>query len=453
MLFINMKKFLLFLVAVMAMTMTLNARTVVIDEGFENGISNDIWTQEFVEGQMPWAVESEDDVLSHPSSVHEGTHRAYLRNPGSETLGYKTRLVSKVMDLRPTKVYMPELTFWYANTKWGADCDTLRVLYRTSARGQWKQLGEYSRSVSQWQRVKIALPEVGQNYQIAFEGTDNLGHGIVLDEIKLQSAPECTVPYDLMVLNKGAGKVNLFWSASFDADNFEVIISRDTIDPDMIADIEENDADRIVYHELVSGDVTNVDLLLESGEFYLAYVRSICEDENSAWSSEQSKDGPFGFRVRVAKQIPFTENFNYLSNKNRDDDWAWGNNLSGDVVTPYVNSAATGNSRANYSPDMTAAVIFSGALGSPSTFIPADRYVYLATPALADTLNENFHINQCQVHFWATVYTYTGRQYGRSIMVGVMEDPDDITTFRPVDTVSVWGNRTFQENIVDLSSY
>ena len=168
MLFINMKKFLLFLVAVMAMTMTLNARTVVIDEGFENGISDDIWTQEFVEGQMPWAVESEDDVLSHPSSVHEGTHRAYLRNPGSETLGYKTRLVSKVMDLRPTKVYMPELTFWYANTKWGADCDTLRVLYRTSARGQWKQLGEYSRSVSQWQRVKIALPEVGQNYQIAF---------------------------------------------------------------------------------------------------------------------------------------------------------------------------------------------------------------------------------------------------------------------------------------------
>lgn len=449
-----MKKFLLMLFAAfMAGTMSLSARTVVIDEGFENGIQDDVWTQEFVMGNMPWAVESEDDLLSHPSSVHEGTHRAYLRNTTGETLGYKTRLVSKVMDLRPTKVYMPELTFWYASPKWGADCDTLRVLYRTSARGQWKQLGEYSRSVTQWQRVKIALPEVGQTYQIAFEGTDNLGHGIVLDEIKLQSAPECTVPYDLMVLNKGAGKVNLFWSASFDADNFEVIITRDTIDPDMVADIEENDADRIVFHELVSGDVTNCDLLLESGEFYLAYVRSICEDENSAWSSEQSKDGPFGFRVRVAKQIPFMENFNYPSNKNRDDDWAWGNNLPNNIVTPYVNSAATGNSRANYSPDTTSAVIFSGAFGSPSTFIPADRYVYVATPALADTLNENFHINQCQVHFWATVYTYTGRQYGRSIMVGVMEDPDDITTFRPVDTVSVWGNRTFQEFIVDLSSY
>ena len=448
----NMKKLLLFLVAVLAMTTTLSARTIVIDEGFENGISEEVWTQEFVAGHMAWAVESQDDGLAYPNTVHEGTHRAYLRNNTSETLGYKTRLVSKVMDLRPTKVYMPELVFWYANVKWGADCDTLRVLYRTGSRAQWKQLGEYSRSVSTWQRVKIALPEVGQTYQIAFEGTDNLGHGIVLDDIKLQSAPECTVPYDLMIFNKGAGRVNLSWSASFDADNFEVIISRDTIDPDMVAEIEETEPDRIVYHELVSGEVTNTDLLLESGEFYLAYVRSICEDENSAWSSEQSKDGPFGFRVRVAKQIPFSEKFNYPSGKTRDNDWAWGNNLN-NVVSPYVNSAAAGNARANFSPDTTAAVIFSGALNSASTFIPADRYVYVATPALADTLNEDFHINQCQAHFWATVYTYTGRQYGRSIMVGVMEDPDDITTFRPVDTVSVWGNRTFQENIVDLSSY
>ena len=447
-----MKKFVLFLVAILAVTTTLNARVVLIDEGFENGISEDVWTQEFVAGQMPWAVESEAEGLSHPSDVHGGSYRAYLRNNTSETLGYKTRLISKVMDLRPTKVYMPELVFWYANTKWGADCDTLRVLYRTGSRAPWKQLGEYARSASTWQRVKIALPEVGQTYQIAFEGTDNLGHGIVLDDIKLQSAPECTVPYDLMVFNKGAGKVNLSWSASFDADNFEIIITRDTIDPELIEEIEVLHPELIVYHDLVSGEVTNHDLLLESGEFYLAYVRSICEDENSAWSSEASKDGPFGFRVRVAKQIPFTEKFNYPSSKNRDEAWSWGNNLN-NVITPYVNSAATGKARAYFSPDTTAAVIFAGELNKPSTFIPADRYVYLATPALSDTLNDDFHINQCQVHFWSTVYTYTGRQYGRSIMVGVMEDPEDITTFSPVDTVSVWGNKTFQENIVDLGSY
>ena len=51
------------------------------------------------------------------------------------------------------------------------------------------------------------------------------------------------------------------------------------------------------------------------------------------------------------------------------------------------------------------------------------------------------------------MYIYTGRQYGRSIIVGVMEDPEDLTTFRAVDTVMVWGNQSFVENIVDLGSY
>ena len=63
----------------------------------------------------------------------------------------------------------------------------------------------------------------------------------MLDDVKVQSAPECTVPYDLMATNKGAGKVNVSWQASFDADSFEVIISRDTIEPEMIQDLEENE--------------------------------------------------------------------------------------------------------------------------------------------------------------------------------------------------------------------
>ncbi len=448
-----MKKHLLSLfIASVATVMTLNARTVLIDEGFENGIQESVWTQEYVVGETPWAVESVDDGLSWPSTAYEGSRRACLRNTTGETQGYKTRLVSKVMDLRPTKVYLPSLTFWYANPRWGADRDTLRVLYRTSERGAWKRMAEFSSASSDWQRVKLSLPEVGQTYQIAFEGTDNLGRGIVLDDIKLQSAPDCTIPEEITVFNKGAGKVNIAWMASFDAINFEVIVSKDTIDPDQIEQIEAENPDKITYHGVVDGMAQNCDLILEAGEFYLVYVRSLCDEENSAWSSEATEKGPFGFRVRATKQVPFTEKFNYTPGVVRDADWNWGNNTGN--TNPYVNSSAKGDARSYYSPDTTAALIFSGGTtSSPSTFIPADRYVYMATPALADSTKEDFHVNQCQVHFWSTVYTHTGRQYGRSIVVGVMDDPDDITTFVPVDTVSVWGNKTFVENIVDLGSY
>lgn len=443
-----MKKHLFFLLAVTAMSMCLNAQTIVIDEGFENGIQDDVWTQEYVKGQTSWAVEDVADNLQFPSTVKQGTKRAYLRNTTGETQGYVTRLVSKVMDLSPRKVYQPELSFWYANPKWGADRDTLRVLYRTSAKGKWKQLAEFSTAMANWQKVKIEdLPEVGPTYQIAFEGSDNLGRGIVLDSIKLRSAPECTVPMGIMVSNKGSDRVNIAWSASWDAVQFELIVSKDTIDP---YSVEEVDPELIAYHGFVDGFQQNYDLTLVSGEYYYVYVRSICENEISVWSSEVTEEGAYGFRVRATKQIPYFCDFNYPSTQTQDEEWTWVNNTG--KANPYVNSKQAASQRAYYSLDKSPAVIFSGGT-NPTTVIPAGKYVYLATPALADTTNESFSLNQCQVHFWSTVYIYTGRQYGRSLIVGVMEDPDDITTFRPVDTVSVWGNKTFQENIVDLGSY
>ena len=444
-----MKKHLLMLFAVVtAVTMSIQAQTILIDDGFENGIQDSVWTQEFVTGHTAWAVESEDDSLSYPATVLQGTHRAYLRNTTGETQGFVTRLVSQVMDLSPRKIYQPELTFWYANPRWGADRDTLRVLYRNNPNGKWKQLAEYSTAMANWQKVRIELPEVGPTYQIAFEGKDNLGRGIVLDSVKLRSAPECTVPHDIIVSNKGANRVNIAWTASWDAIWYELIVSKDTLNPYEIP--EETEAS-LVFHDRISGLSQSHDLTLEPGEAYYVYIRSICENEISLWSHEYTEEGAYHFRVRATKQVPFTEDFNWAKTKNQDPEWIWGNNTG--KTNPYVNSKSTTTSElGKYSPSATPSVIFSGGT-SATVKIPAGKYVFLATPALADTLNQNFKLNQCQVHFWSTVHIYTGRTYGRSLIVGVMEDPEDITTFTPIDTVMVWGNQTFQENIVDLSSY
>ena len=452
-----MKKYLLFLVAVMAMSMSLNAQTIVIDEGFENGIQDSVWTQEFVKGHTPWAVEG-GDTLQYPATAKQGDKRAYLRNTTGETQGYVTRLVSKVMDLSPRKIYQPELSFWYANPKWGADRDTLRVLYRTGPNAKWKQLAEYSTAMSNWQKVKIEdLPEVGPTYQIAFEGSDNLGRGIVLDSVKLRSAPECTVPNHILVSNKGANRVSISWAASWDAEYFEMIVSKDTINP---YDITEEIEQQLVFHGQIDRWARSYDLTLEAGEYYYVYIRSVCENEISLWSSEVTEDGPYGFRVRATKQIPYFNDFNYSTAvatvaQYHDPEWTWVSEQGN--LNPYVNAKQSASEKAKYALDKSAAVIFSGltktGTTNPTTVIPAGNYVYVATPALADTANENFSINQCQVHFWSTVYTYTGRQYGRSLIVGVMDDPDDLNTFMPIDTVSVWGNKTFQENIVDLASY
>ena len=448
-----MKKHLLMLfVAMIAATMSLKAQVIVIDDGFENGIQDSVWTQEFVIGEHPWGVEDIADNPQWPSTIWQGSKRAYLRNTSGETQGYVTRLVSKVMDLRPEVVYQPELTFWYANPKWTADRDTLRVLYRTGAKAAWKQLAEFSTASANWQKVKIELPEVNETYQIAFEGTDNLGRGIVLDSVKLRSAPECTTPHDITINNKGAGLVNIAWNASWDANAFELIVSKSLINPDTVAQIPDS-LGIIAFNGQVSGLQQNYDVQLVSGEYYYVYIRSICDAETSMWNFEDPEQGPYRFRVKATKNIPYSYGFDMpyeAGTLRRDLEWTWGGNTG--HFNPFINVNLKEDERAPYSKSATSCVVFSGA-NNLTTPVPANKYAYVATPALADTANANFALNQCVVRFWGTVYTYTGRAYAHSLIVGAMTDPEDITTFVPVDTVSVWGTSTFEQFVVDFSAY
>lgn len=445
-----MKKHLLMLfVAMIAAAMSLKAQVIVIDDGFENGIQDSVWTQEFVRGEHPWAVESIEDNPQWPSTIWQGSKRAYLRNTSGETQGYITRLVSKVMDLSPEKIYQPELTFWYANPKWTADRDTLRVLYRTSQNAKWNQLAEYSTASATWQKVTMPLPEVNETYQIAFEGTDNLGRGIVLDSIKLRSAPECTVPYKVTANNLGNGKVNIAWNASWDANAYELIVSKVAIDPDTVANVPDS---LLAAHMEVNGIRQNQDVSLTSGEYYYVYLRSLCTTENSAWNSEPGQEGVYYFRVKATKYLPYSYDFNmdYTAGLlKRDPEWTWGNNTG--HYNPHICTNLNNTELKKYSNDGTTCLVFSGA-NNATTAIPAEQYAYVATPGLADSTVADFKLNTCQVSFWATVASYTGK-YAHSIIVGVMTDPEDITTFVPVDTVSVWGQMTFQENVVDLGSY
>ena len=448
-----MKKHLLMLfVAMIAATMSLKAQTIVIDDGFENGIQDSVWTQEFVVGEHPWAVEGVEDNLAFPATVYQGSKRAYLRNTSGETQGYITRLVSKVMDLSPAAIYQPQLTFWYANPKWTADRDTLRVLYKTGRNVAWKQLAEYSSASGNWQKVTLELPEVNSTYQIAFEGTDNLGRGIVLDSVKLRSAPQCTTPHDIVINNQGAGKINIAWTASWDANAYELILTTAEVDPDTVANIP--DSTKIVaFKGIVPGLQQNYDLTLTSGEYYYVYLRSLCDGENSIWNSEDPNQGQYRFRVKATKNVPYSYGFNlpYDAGKlHRDLEWTWGGNTG--KYNPFINTHQGETDRAIYSKDASMAVVFSGA-NNTTTPIPAGKYAYLVTPALTDSSNANFALSQCQVRFWSTVHKYTGRTYAHSLIVGVMTDAEDVTTFVPVDTVSVWGTSEFVENIVDLSSY
>lgn len=446
-----MKKKLLFLLVItLGMLLPVKAQTFVIRDGFEGGILDSIWTQEFVSGETAWAVEDVTDGLSYPSTVVQGTKRAYLRNTTGETEHFVTRLVSRVMDL--SQVYQPLISFHYANPKWTADRDTLRVLYKTSEKGEWKLLKEFSTASADWQKINISLPEYNSTYQIAFEGVDNLGHGIVLDSVLVRSAPECTVPHDIAVLQYGNGKGKLNWQASFDADYYDLIIANEVIDPDTIDRMNDSVFNALIaVKKQIDGLTQSYDMELTSGAYFNVYLRSVCAAEISNWNSEAF--GEYRFRMLATKYLPYSYDFNMDYNAgmlSRDLEWTWGGNTG--KYNPHITTNLNSTECKKYSNDGTICLAFTGG-DNATTAIPAGQYAYVATPSLADTTTNDFKLNNYQVRFWSTVHTYTGRMYAHSLIVGVMTNPEDVTTFVPVDTVSVYGTSEFVENIVSLENY
>ena len=55
--------------------------------------------------------------------------------------------------------------------------------------------------------------------------------------------------------------------------------------------------------------------------------------------------------------------------------------------------------------------------------------------------------------FGGSCYKYVGEDYASSLIVGIMENPQDITSIVPIDTVTIERTNSFKEFIVSLENY
>jgi len=437
------KKVACLLIAALVAMVNLKAQVIVLSESFENGIPAG-WTQENVVGDQAWATETAPkDALAYPDGAVSGLGRAALRNTTGESKGYKARLISPVMNL--DTVFQPILRYYHAQAKWTADFDTLRVYYRNAETANWALLQEFTRPIQTWTKEMVELPRVSKTYQICFEGSENLGRGIVLDSVVVRSKPECTIPHDMTVTNMHKGEVTLNWLASFDAMNFQVIVAKtDNMFDISDTDIETAKASGLIIKDTIVGGMQYYAELtgLEGKTNYVAFVRSLCENENSDW-------GAFQFYMKAIESLPYHEDFDLPASSTvaQHQDWTYGTDLT--ITTPYinVNQAATA---AKFFVRNGYALCFAGKTtpGSGAN-IAANNFAYAATPMI-----DVDDISTCQVSFWGSLGNYGPyKTNARAILVGVMDDPDDITTFVAVDTVRMWRYATYENVIVDLSSY
>lgn len=415
-------------------------KTVILFENFENGIPS-TWVQEQILGDYDWIVESGD--LENPSGTTSGSKRVAFRNNTNQTTAYVTRLISPEMNL--AKVFQPILCFSYAQEKWAGDFDTLKIKYRRTPTSNWVTLKTYDSYSSGWQRDTIRLAAVTSTYQLAFEAIDNLGRGVVLDDIEVRSVPNCTQPFNLTVGKITGTSVAVEWAGSFDAVKYNVRISNKPLSVRQLLGVESTDAE--IKDFQADGAEYSMEITgLEPATEYYFYVQSECVGENSDWS-----DG-FQFTTSEMIMLPYYETFNmdYIENTTSSVENWFAYSSKSRAVPPFVNTHQTKSNRLKYSPDSTTALFFHGALDT-ETAIGAKGYAYACVPEIfIDS------IKRLQLSFWTINYVTDGlvpMGDACKILVGVMSDPSNKKTFVPVDTVEIKSVADFEEVFVTFENY
>ena len=411
---------------------------IVIDESFEKGIPAD-WTQENVVGSIAWIGENSD--LTYPNGASDSLARIAFRNTSGVTQKAVTRLVLPSVDV--AEYFQPVLIFSHAQDKWSGDFDSLRVLCRTSANGAWNVIASYDNYISKWQRDTIYLP--AQTYvQLAFEATDNLGRGVVIDDVVVRSTPSCFDPEDLYTSNVTNNSITVNWSGSFDAEYFYVKLSKTPLTDAELA----NPATELLCDTTTDGVSIDFEGLVQGTKYY-CYVMSQCEHEISSWVNLQIKTANI---VNVPDTVTFErpDDVEYVSGSAYYMD-GWYYAAAKDDYKPYGNANLT-DWKWGASADGSSALIFAYYTAKTPYHsylgcLPADTWAYAATPEI-----NNMPVKDLQITFETfTYYEYTADQHG--IIVGVMTDPEDRSTFVPVKTIINTRQYTNEEFVVSFENY
>lgn len=158
------------------------------EEGFEASPAMPIcWSQENIEGSLSWTVGAGNGE-SNPSSAFEGESNIYLRNTDLFASGLTTRLVSPQLNLSQTD--SAQLSFHYTNPELSflifSFQDVLHLRYKNAWDADWVTLATFDSDTPNWTGFTIDLPDLSDDYYIAFEGIANAGFGISIDAISIE---------------------------------------------------------------------------------------------------------------------------------------------------------------------------------------------------------------------------------------------------------------------------
>ncbi len=232
---------------------------------------------------------------------------------------------------------------------------------------------------------------------------------LYIDNLSVTYAPGCVKPANLTATDITMTSASLKWRNGSGETEWEVAYGPEGFSPDVLV---AGATSVIAYEDSLT--ITG----LTPGTNYDVYARSICSPtENSAWSQVYS----FRTDCTPIDSLPFVQDFENQGTGSAAFPHCWEreNTYSATTNYPYITSGA--------------ALYF---------------YSSSTTYSLATTPPFNRNINTLQVQF-----DYKASSADYFLIVGVMTDPHDLSTFVPVDTVSSPLPSIFEPKRVVFSQY
>lgn len=162
------------------------AQETFLHENFESGLMPQGWTQDKMDGDLLWNIRTGagTDAVGNqltPDTAAVGNYNLVFQKQGNDE--EVTRLITPAIDL--DLAIVPELTFWLAQEPFNGT-DHLKIYVKQGEEGQWQQLASYETPTLEWQQNSLIIPAGSAETYIAFEGINNWGMGVCIDEIKLE---------------------------------------------------------------------------------------------------------------------------------------------------------------------------------------------------------------------------------------------------------------------------
>lgn len=253
---------------------------------------------------------------------------------------------------------------------------------------------------STWKQYTVSLAGLYGYHWLAFVVKADSAYTAYLDDLRVYTRSNCPDAVNPHVASVGAYEATLAWSdtsATNPANSWDVYFGLAGFDADTVAYVNTDDTSYTFDYLMPQTD-------------YEFFVVAYCADGSMANATPRVR---FSTACAPIDSLPYVEDFeNYGTGTSSPIDPCWTKYYSNGTTYPY--------------PYSTAAVTGSRGLYFYSS---ATAYSYAALPLFVTSLDS------LRVRFDMKRYNSTTTTYGTALYVGVMSDPNDISTF---DTIALF---------------